>query len=41
MMDDMMSWGGGAMAWGMGITGVLVMVVLALAIAALIKYLRS
>lgn len=40
MMDDMMSWGG-AMMWGMGLYGVLVFVLLVLAIAALIKYLRS
>jgi hypothetical protein len=41
MMNDMMSWGGGAMMWGMGIYGVLVIVLLVVAIAALIKYLRS
>lgn len=41
MMDDMMSWGGGAMMWGMGLYGVLAIVLLVLAIAALIKYLRS
>lgn len=40
MMNDMMSWGG-AMMWGMGIYGVLLVVLLVLAIAALIKYLRS
>jgi hypothetical protein len=40
MMNDMVSWGG-AMMWGMGIYGLLVIVLLVLAIAALIKYLRS
>jgi hypothetical protein len=41
MMNDLMTWGGGAMMWGMGLYGVLVIVLLVLAIAALIKYLRS
>lgn len=41
MTPDMMSSGGGAMMWGMGIYGLLVIVVLVLAIAALVKYLRS
>ena len=41
MMNDMMTWGGGAMMWAMGLYGVLVIVLLVLAIAALIKYLRS
>lgn len=36
MMDQMM---GGAMMWGMGLTGVLLILVLILAAAALIKYL--
>ena len=39
-MHDMMSWGG-PMMWGMGLYGLLVIVVLVLAIAALIKYLRG
>jgi hypothetical protein len=38
MMEDMM---GGGMMWGMGLTGLLLIVVLGLMIAALIKYLRS
>lgn len=41
MMNDMMSWGGGAIMWGMGLYGLLVIVLLVLAIVALIKYLRS
>lgn len=36
MMDQMM---GGAMMWGMGLMGLLVIVVLILAAAALVKYL--
>jgi hypothetical protein len=40
-MHDMMSWGGGAMMWGMALFWLLVLAVLVLAIAALIKYLRS
>jgi hypothetical protein len=36
MMDQMM---GGAMMWGMGLIGLLVIIVLALAAAALVKYL--
>jgi hypothetical protein len=40
-MNDTMSWGGGSMMWGMGIYGLLLVVLLVLAIAALIKYLRS
>jgi hypothetical protein len=36
MMDDM-----GAMMWGAGLIGLLLIVVLVLAAAALIKYLRS
>jgi hypothetical protein len=39
MMHDMMSWGGGAMMWGMALFWLLVAAVLVLAIAALIKYL--
>ena len=39
-MNDMMTWGG-AMTWAMGLYGALVIVLLVLAIAALIKYLRS
>jgi hypothetical protein len=41
MMNDSMPWGGGAVMWGIGLFGVLVIVLLVLAIAALIKYLRS
>jgi hypothetical protein len=41
MMNDMMTWGGSAMMWGIGLYGVLVIILLVLAIAALIKYLRS
>jgi hypothetical protein len=40
----MMGWGGmfdGSMMWGGGIVWLLVLIVLVLAIAALIKYLRS
>jgi hypothetical protein len=37
MMHD----GMGGMMWGMGIVGLLAIIVLVLAIAALIKYLRS
>jgi hypothetical protein len=41
-MYDMMPWGGGgAMMWGMGLFGLLVLVLIVLAIAALIKYLTS
>jgi hypothetical protein len=40
VMHDMMSWGG-PMMWGTGLYGLLVIVLLVLAIAALIKYLRS
>jgi hypothetical protein len=36
MMDHMM---GGAMMWGMGLVGLLVIIVLILAAAALVKYL--
>ena len=36
MMDQMM---GGGMMWGMGLIGLLVIVVLLLAVAALVKYL--
>ena len=39
MMDCMM--GGGAMMWGMGLVGLLFIVVLLLAGAALVKYLFS
>lgn len=39
MMDCMM--GGSAMMWGMGLVGLLVIVVLVLAAAALLKYLVS
>lgn len=39
MMDCMM--GGGAMMWGMGLVGLLVIIVLVLAAAALLKYLIS
>ena len=38
MMNDMM---GGGMMWGMGLIWLLVLVLLALAIAALVKYLRK
>ena len=38
MMDQMM---GGGMMWGMGILGLLVLIVLILAAAALLKYLFS
>jgi hypothetical protein len=38
MMHDMM---GGGMMWGMGFIGLLVLIVLVLAIAALLKYLFS
>jgi hypothetical protein len=38
MMHDMMT-GMGSMMWGMGVVGLLVIVVLVLAAAALIKYL--
>ncbi len=38
MMDDMM---GGAMGWGMGLVWLLLIVLLALGIAALVKYLYS
>ena len=38
MMHDMM---GGGMMWGMGFLGLLVVIVLILAIAALLKYLFS
>ena len=38
MMPDMMS---GGMMWGMGLIGLLVVIVLLLAIAALLKYLSS
>jgi hypothetical protein len=38
MMDQMM---GGAMMWGMGLIGLLLIIVLVLAAAALVKYLRS
>lgn len=38
MIDDMM---GGEMMWGMGLIWLLVLVVLVLAAAALIKYLRK
>ena len=41
MMNDMMTWGGGPMMWAMSLYGILVIVLLVLAIAALIKYLRS
>jgi hypothetical protein len=37
MMDGMMH----GMGWGMGVLGLLVIAVLVLAIAALVKYLRS
>lgn len=37
MMHDMM--GGGAMMWGMGLLWLLLLVLLALGIAALVKYL--
>jgi hypothetical protein len=37
MMHDMM---GGGMMWGMGLIWLLVVIVLVLAIAALVKYLR-
>jgi hypothetical protein len=36
MMDDMM---GGGMMWGMGLAGLIGVVVIALVIAALVKYL--
>jgi hypothetical protein len=36
MMDQMM---GGAMMWGMGLMGLLIIIVLVLAAAALVKYL--
>jgi hypothetical protein len=36
MMNDMM--GGGAMMWGMGAIGILTLVVLALLLVALVKY---
>lgn len=36
MMNDMM---GGPMMWGMGLAGIIGMIVIALVIAALIKYL--
>ena len=36
MMDQMM---GGAMIWGMGLIGLLIIIVLVLAAAALVKYL--
>ncbi len=39
MMHDQMM--GGGMMWGMGLTWLLLIVVLALAIAALVKHLRS
>ena len=38
MMDQMM---GGGMMWGMGLIGLLVIIVLVLAAAALVKYLFS
>ncbi len=38
MMHDMM---GGGMMWGIGLIGLLVVIVLVLAIAALLKYLFS
>lgn len=38
MMHDMMS---GGMMWGMGLLWLLVVIVLVLAVAALIKYLRK
>lgn len=38
MMNDMM---GGIMPWGMGLVGILVLLILALGIAALVKYLFS
>jgi type IV secretory pathway VirB2 component (pilin) len=38
MMDQMM---GGGMMWGMGLIGLLLLIVLVLAAAALIKYLFS
>lgn len=43
MMHDVTQWGGGwgAMMWGMGLWWVLVFVLVALAIAALVKYLFS
>lgn len=36
MMHNMM---GGAMAWGMGVSGVIVIILIVLVIAALVKYL--
>jgi hypothetical protein len=38
-MNDMMNMMGSGMAWGMGLIGVLVLLLLILAIAALTKYL--
>ncbi|EAU42183.1 hypothetical protein FP2506_17159 [Fulvimarina pelagi HTCC2506] len=38
MMNDMM---GGGMMWGMGLFWLMVLIVLGLAIAALVKYLRK
>lgn len=38
---DMMQYDGMGMGWGMGLVGLLILVFLVLAIAALIKYLRT
>ncbi|MDJ1156801.1 hypothetical protein QNA08_00895 [Chelatococcus sp. SYSU_G07232] len=40
MMGDMMP-GGGTHMWGMGLVGLLALTLFVLAVAALIKYLRS
>ena len=41
MMDRMMDGMGGMMMWGAGLVWLLIVVVLVLAAAALVKYLRS
>jgi hypothetical protein len=39
MMNEMMACCGGAMMWGMGLVGLLVILLLVLGVAALVKYL--
>jgi hypothetical protein len=41
MMNEMMACCGGAMMWGMGLVGLLVILLLVLGVAALAKYLFS
>jgi hypothetical protein len=41
MMNDMMDCCGGAMMWGMGLVGLLVILLLVLGVASLVKYLFS